>query len=405
MPEPIASLELQCVLAGLVAVRLAFLPRPAQSAAFQRSWTWAWTAHALALAALLARELVPLAEEAEAGALDGMLVVLLCDALHQVARFAGAWWMLEGALLLTGRRARPLGGGGMQVLLAACALLTVLLASTPADLLALQTPLVALTSVGAAWVLLRQPSGRASSGARLLGAALLAHGALRAALLVALAQPSFAAAPLERTAWTFLVTHHGWLELPLDVLVATGMLVLLRRSPGLRALDAGASRVALEPGPEPRAELAPQELPPREIPRRAPAAAGRGAKLRLLAIEDEPMLCEMLRSVGRQHGWEVETAGTGDDGLRLLRGPGRPYDVVLCDLHMASPSGIEIHDELARERPALLERFLFVTGDLSSDDAAEFARRCSRPILRKPFQIVELVRLVEDAAAAAVPPA
>ena len=147
------------------------------------------------------------------------------------------------------------------------------------------------------------------------------------------------------------------------------------------------------------------ELEEREIPRPALAPKARNGVLRLLVIEDEPMLCEMLRSIGRQNGWHVETAGSGREGLCKLSDAGEPYDVVLCDLRMASPSGIEIHNQLARERPELLERFLFVTGDLSSEEAAEFAERCKRPILRKPFQIVDLVRHVDEAAASAAAPA
>jgi CheY-like chemotaxis protein len=72
--------------------------------------------------------------------------------------------------------------------------------------------------------------------------------------------------------------------------------------------------------------------------------------------------------------------------------------VVLCDLRMAQPSGIEIHDILRQEDPALLERFLFLTGDLSSDEAAAFAERSSSPILKKPFELPELVARVEGLA-------
>ena len=54
---------------------------------------------------------------------------------------------------------------------------------------------------------------------------------------------------------------------------------------------------------------------------------------------------------------------------------------------------------LATEAPRSVERFLFFTGDLGSEDATAFALRCTRPILRKPFHIEELASRVEEVAA------
>ena len=140
-------------------------------------------------------------------------------------------------------------------------------------------------------------------------------------------------------------------------------------------------------------------LPEREVPR--PPAAERKS-LELLVIEDEPLVREMLSTLGARRGWRVSTAASGRAGLEHLRNERARFHVVLCDLRMARPSGIEIHDALAAEEPELLERFVFVTGDLASEEAAAFARRCRRPILRKPFHIHELAARIEEAAAARV---
>ncbi len=122
--------------------------------------------------------------------------------------------------------------------------------------------------------------------------------------------------------------------------------------------------------------------------------------LNLLVIEDEPLLCEMLRRFGARRGWSVSTEDNGRSALELLRREGERFDVVLCDLKMAPPSGIEVHDRMLDERPQLLERFLFLTGDLSSHEAAAFASRCRRPILRKPFRLADLAARVESIAPA-----
>jgi signal transduction histidine kinase/CheY-like chemotaxis protein len=140
-----------------------------------------------------------------------------------------------------------------------------------------------------------------------------------------------------------------------------------------------------------------EDLPEREVPRpREPEKQS----VELLVIEDEPLVREMLATLGARRGWRVSTAGSGRAGLERLRAEGERFDAVLCDLRMAAPSGIEIHDLLAAEDPRLVERFLFFTGDLGSEDAAAFAQRCTRPILRKPFHIDELAARIEGIAAA-----
>jgi signal transduction histidine kinase/ActR/RegA family two-component response regulator len=613
------ALVTQCVLAWVFATLFLFLLRSASWSGFFRSWTWAWYARAIALTAVCVRFLIPVANHAKPSAFDGTLFSIVCYSIYQTAKFANAWWLLEGALVYAGRSGRPLGGRGVLFLLALFGVVSVLVAGSIEDALAVQAPLVILSGGYAAWALLRLPSERASFGSRLAGITLLVQSGLWCLYLVAFAQPFRGTWPIVRTPWTVLTAHNSYFDLAVDVLVASGLLAILLqelynrqreteveqlrlreelgRAERLRSLGTlvsgvahelnnplaailgfsetlpGASeekerlraaevireqalrcrrivrglatfsgqetevrerielekllervvqgfrfelersrvsvqidapdalprlngdRYALEqlftnllanalqvspadssvritlrmehehlavtlrdegPGIPPetlprlfdpffttkppgqgmgmglavahgiarshggtiRAENAfprgaafvvelplrsreqQEELAPKEIPRPL-ARAGDAPALCLLAIEDEPMLCEMLRSIGRQQGWKVVTASTGREGLELVLEANAPFDVVLCDLRMASPSGIEIHDQLVQVRPELLRRFLFVTGDLSSEDAAEFAERCQRPILRKPFQIADLVREVEDTAATA----
>jgi signal transduction histidine kinase/CheY-like chemotaxis protein len=143
-------------------------------------------------------------------------------------------------------------------------------------------------------------------------------------------------------------------------------------------------------------------LPVSHIPRpvRAPAASAAPAPLDLLVIEDESIVCEMIATLGARRGWRVRSATNGRAGLELLETQGPSFHVVLCDLRMAGLSGIAIHDRLAQSHPELLERFLFITGDLGSEEAASFARRCRRPILPKPFRLHDLVAEVERLASA-----
>jgi signal transduction histidine kinase/CheY-like chemotaxis protein len=144
-----------------------------------------------------------------------------------------------------------------------------------------------------------------------------------------------------------------------------------------------------------------EPLQQKDIPRPSPPAPvepRRARALELLVIEDETLLCRLMKSMGEQRGWRVTAVESGREGLALLEAHPERFDVVLCDLRMAPPSGIEIHDRL-RGRPEILERFLFATGDVSSEEATAFAARCLRPILCKPLSLAELTRAIEEVAA------
>ena len=61
---------------------------------------------------------------------------------------------------------------------------------------------------------------------------------------------------------------------------------------------------------------------------------------RILVVDDEPDLLELVEFTLTQAGYQVETAQTGSDALEMLRV--RPPDLLLLDLMLPDLSGIEI---------------------------------------------------------------
>jgi DNA-binding NtrC family response regulator len=117
-------------------------------------------------------------------------------------------------------------------------------------------------------------------------------------------------------------------------------------------------------------------------------AAGRMA----LIIDDEPTIRAALRRYFTRRGWTVEEAADGSAGLALLQEHGDRFGIVISDLRMPGYSGIDLHDRLERDRPALLRRFVFSTGDVASAEAASFVQRTQCPVLQKPFEL----RMLDD---------
>ncbi len=139
-----------------------------------------------------------------------------------------------------------------------------------------------------------------------------------------------------------------------------------------------------------------------ELPAGAAAAAGDGhrAETRLdpepgktiLVVDDEPDVAELLAEALLLDGHRVDTANSGAAALDRLAE--RSYDLVFSDMKMPGMSGVELYDEVARRRPGLERRIIFVTGDTLNPLTKRFLDRTGAPSLSKPFGLDAVRRLV-----------
>lgn len=122
----------------------------------------------------------------------------------------------------------------------------------------------------------------------------------------------------------------------------------------------------------------------------------------LLIIDDEEPIRRALKRFFTRRGWEVEEASDGVDGLSRLTAPGAAerYTVVLCDLKMPGLDGPQLYEQVKERTPALIQRFIISTGDVTGDEAAEFLKRVATPVLEKPFELAAIAALAEQVRAA-----
>ena len=78
-------------------------------------------------------------------------------------------------------------------------------------------------------------------------------------------------------------------------------------------------------------------------------ASERMARERILLIEDEPDIAEVLQYNLEKEGFEVELAHRGDTGLEALRR--QAPDLILLDLMLPGVDGLELTRLLKREPP------------------------------------------------------
>jgi signal transduction histidine kinase len=90
-----------------------------------------------------------------------------------------------------------------------------------------------------------------------------------------------------------------------------------------------------------------------------------GAGKKILLIDDEEILLEMIRDDLKRHSYEVFAAGSGEAALRELHA--QKFDAICCDLKMPGLNGRQVFDWIRVSRPELSRRVIFMTGDVISD--------------------------------------
>jgi two-component system, OmpR family, response regulator ResD len=113
-------------------------------------------------------------------------------------------------------------------------------------------------------------------------------------------------------------------------------------------------------------------------------------KRRILIVDDEVQIRNLVRNVLERAGFEVTAARNGCEAIELLAAG--DYDVVLLDVMMPKVDGLEVVDELRKaSSPVLAHTYLLTAGDANS-----LADLPVRGVIAKPFDISVLVAEAKD---------
>jgi cyclic di-GMP phosphodiesterase len=114
---------------------------------------------------------------------------------------------------------------------------------------------------------------------------------------------------------------------------------------------------------------------------------------RVLLVDDEPTVCELLNDALLRAGYNCQSCSTGEEALRALKR--EPFDIVIADLYMPGISGMSLLKEGTRVRPE--SAFLMATGEADARVGVEAMKHGAADYLVKPFPIASLVESVRRA--------
>ena len=119
----------------------------------------------------------------------------------------------------------------------------------------------------------------------------------------------------------------------------------------------------------------------------------REAKHRLLIVDDDAPIRNLLRRLASRAGFDADTAKDGGEAIEKL---GRAqYEIVIVDLMMPRVSGFELleHINTLHPRPTVIVATAMTDGDISRVDDSMIRR-----VIRKPFDVDAVTKALVDIA-------
>jgi DNA-binding response OmpR family regulator len=113
---------------------------------------------------------------------------------------------------------------------------------------------------------------------------------------------------------------------------------------------------------------------------------------RILLVDDDPLITQLMIDMLSLDGHDVDTAPNGIAALNKVQR--KRYNLILTDLHMPELDGVGLYRELGRRQAHPQHKIIFLTGTTGVSEGHRIVKETGLPLLRKPFNLVELLSLV-----------
>ncbi len=115
---------------------------------------------------------------------------------------------------------------------------------------------------------------------------------------------------------------------------------------------------------------------------------------RILVVDDEAPIVDLLVDVLTGEGFVVDSAPTADAALELIRA--NIYDAALLDFNLPDMDGVMLHRQIRQMDAELASRTVFMSGLVQSDANLGYYQTHSGGFLSKPFDVTDVLKVVRD---------
>jgi two-component system chemotaxis response regulator CheY len=108
-------------------------------------------------------------------------------------------------------------------------------------------------------------------------------------------------------------------------------------------------------------------------------------------VDDEPEITKIYQEILEMQDLKVLGIGqNGNDALRLFK-KYKP-DVTFLDVHIPSPDGLEVLQEIKKEFP--LANVVMITGDVNPDLEIALKKNGAAEVIYKPFNMIKIINML-----------
>jgi len=120
--------------------------------------------------------------------------------------------------------------------------------------------------------------------------------------------------------------------------------------------------------------------------------AQRGAFI--LVVDDDPDICTTLKNVLLEKGNNVSIAHTGEEAVAMAKN--EAYDIIFIDMQLPTINGLETYLAIRAIRPEVVAVMITAYRQEMADLVQEALNNDAYACLYKPFEMEELLRLVDE---------
>ena len=114
-------------------------------------------------------------------------------------------------------------------------------------------------------------------------------------------------------------------------------------------------------------------------------------KNKILVVDDEEALRTVLSTELEGEGYQVSTAGDGEEAIKILGS--QQFHLILLDIKMPNVDGFEVLKFVKQKQPST--KVIMLTGFAALKNAIESKKLGAEDFVSKPYDLVDLLTTVE----------
>uniref|UniRef100_A0A7C4ARA3 Response regulator n=1 Tax=Desulfomonile tiedjei TaxID=2358 RepID=A0A7C4ARA3_9BACT len=118
-------------------------------------------------------------------------------------------------------------------------------------------------------------------------------------------------------------------------------------------------------------------------------------RLRIMILDDEPIVCKRLKPALEKHGYDVDTFTDSTEAMNQIQNTA--YDIIITDLKMKGIDGMQLLTEAKKKSPTT--EVIVITGFATMETARESFHKGVFDFIAKPFKLSEIQEVVSRAEA------